>query len=209
MEKVPRKILQKSSAKSSKIYTTKSLTQFCRGARPKGQFCWDTRPRVCEFACMLVGDWDNGGIKAYRTLEGLEELASKIALGLSNPKLRIFSRISVDRGQFQGPLRIQNFQPPLYFRRFQPPHPSLQARGENRPRAGVGKVTKKWVLGSQNRTKGQNEVSGHFGAIFSFQFWAIFPNFPGVCQDLISPRQATLNPGALTPGRLGVVRKFT
>ena len=55
-----------------------------------------------------------GGVKTYRTVEG-GELAPKAAprrLGLWAPKLAIFYRISVERGQFQGPLKIQNFHPP-------------------------------------------------------------------------------------------------
>ena len=59
------------------------------------------------------------------------ELALKVAprrLGLLTPKLRIFYRISVERGQFQGPLEIQNFHPPSNFRRFDPPYPGLQAK---------------------------------------------------------------------------------
>ena len=55
-----------------------------------------------------------GGVKTYRTLEGGGELAPKVAprkLGLLTPKLAIFYRISVEKGQIQGPLKIQNFHP--------------------------------------------------------------------------------------------------
>ena len=55
-----------------------------------------------------------GGVKTYRTLEG-GELAPKVAprrLGLLTPKLAIFYRISVERGQFQGPLEI-HLTPPI------------------------------------------------------------------------------------------------
>ena len=69
-----------------------------------------------------------GGVKTYRTLEGggtrPESCPSK--LGLLTPKLAIFYRISVEKGQIQGPLKIQNFHP-SNFRRFDPPpHPGLQ-----------------------------------------------------------------------------------
>ena len=66
-------------------------------------------------ALETFGDRDRGGVETYRTLEG-GELASKLAprrLGLLTPKLTIFYRISVERGQFQGPLEIENLQPPL------------------------------------------------------------------------------------------------
>ena len=52
------------------------------------------------------------------------ELAPKVAprrLGLLTPKLAIFYRISVERGEFQGPLEFRNFHPPSNFRRFDPP----------------------------------------------------------------------------------------
>ena len=54
-----------------------------------------------------------GGVKTYRTLEG-GGIAPKVAprtLGLLDPKLAICYRISVERGQFRGPLEIRNFHP--------------------------------------------------------------------------------------------------
>ena len=42
------------------------------------------------------------------------------------PKLRIFYRISVERGQIQGPLKIRNFHPPLIFGDLNAPYPGLQ-----------------------------------------------------------------------------------
>ena len=62
-------------------------------------------------------------LKTYRTLEG-GELAPKVVLGklgLLTPNLRIFYRTSVERGQIQGPPKIENFHPPSSFRRFDPP----------------------------------------------------------------------------------------
>ena len=56
-----------------------------------------------------------------KATEGGGELTPKVAprkLGLLTPKLATFYRISVERGQFQGPLEIQNFHPPSNFRRF-------------------------------------------------------------------------------------------
>ena len=53
-----------------------------------------------------------GGVKTCQTLEG-GGFAPKVApqkLGLLAPKLAIFYSISVERDQFQGPLKIQNFQ---------------------------------------------------------------------------------------------------
>ena len=75
-----------------------------------------------------LGDRDRG-LKTCRTLEGGGELAPKVAprkLGLLTSKLAIFYRNCVERGQFQGPLEIQNFTPPSNFRRFDPPYPGLQ-----------------------------------------------------------------------------------
>ena len=45
------------------------------------------------------------------------------SLGILTPKLMgfFFSRISVERGQFQGPLKIRNLHPPLIFGDFPPP----------------------------------------------------------------------------------------
>ena len=43
------------------------------------------------------------------------ELTPKVApreLGLLTPEVTIFHRISVERGQFRGPLKIRNVQPP-------------------------------------------------------------------------------------------------
>ena len=64
-----------------------------------------------------------GGVKTCRTLEG-GGLAPKVApqrLGLLIPELAILYRISVESGEFQGPLEIQNFHPPLIFRDATPP----------------------------------------------------------------------------------------
>ena len=44
-------------------------------------------------------------------------------LGLLTPKSAIFYRISVEVGQFQSPLEIQNSHPPLIFRDLTPPIP--------------------------------------------------------------------------------------
>ena len=90
----------------------------------------------CVCACNLqeivhTSETGIGGVKTYRTLEG-GELAPKVAprrLRLLTPKLAIFYRISVERGQFQGPLKIQNFHPPSNFRRFDTPYPGLQTQG--------------------------------------------------------------------------------
>ena len=50
-------------------------------------------------------------------------------LGLLTPKLTIFSGISVERGQFQEPLEIQNFYPPpLIFGDLTPPIPVSKAQ---------------------------------------------------------------------------------
>ena len=40
----------------------------------------------------------------------------------------VFYRISVEKGQIQGPPKIQNFHPPSNFRRFDPPYPGLQQK---------------------------------------------------------------------------------
>ena len=75
------------------------------------------------------GNRDRGGQNVPNARGGGGELAPKVAprrLGLLTPKLAIFCRISVERGQFQGPLKIQNFHPPSNFRRFDPPYPGLQ-----------------------------------------------------------------------------------
>ena len=68
-----------------------------------------------------MGDRDRGGLKTYRTLEG------EGARPESCPwKLRIFDRISVEKGQIQGPPKSQN-SPLSNFRRFDPPpYPGLQ-----------------------------------------------------------------------------------
>ena len=63
-----------------------------------------------------IGDWDRGGGQNVPNARGGGELAPKVVpwrLGLLTPKLTIFYRISVERGQFQGPLEIRNFYPPL------------------------------------------------------------------------------------------------
>ena len=62
-----------------------------------------------------IRDRDRGGVKTYRTLEGGGELAPDSCPSKAwtfDPKLAIFYRISVEGGQFQGPLEIQNFHPP-------------------------------------------------------------------------------------------------
>ena len=58
-----------------------------------------------SFHCNLniVGDWDRGGQNVPNDRGG--ELAP--------PKLRVFKRNSVEKGQISGPLKIQNFHPPL------------------------------------------------------------------------------------------------
>ena len=75
-----------------------------------------------------------GGSKRTERLEG-GELAPKVVLGklgLATPKLRIFCRISVERGQIQGHPKIENFHPPSNFRRFDPPlSPVSNPRGPN------------------------------------------------------------------------------
>ena len=63
-----------------------------------------------------------GGVKTHRTLEG-GELALKVVLaklGLLTPKLRIFYRKSIEKGQISGPPKNQNFHPPLIFRDLTP-----------------------------------------------------------------------------------------
>ena len=92
----------------------------------------NTPERVCDTIRIFsekngnpppVGDWDRG-VKTYRTLEGGGELAPKVAprrLGLLTPKLTIFFRISVERGQFQGPWKFKIFTPPLIFGDLTPP----------------------------------------------------------------------------------------
>ena len=65
-----------------------------------------------------------GSKRTERRMGG--ELAPKVAprrLGVLTPKLAIFLRISVERCQLQGPLRIQNFRPPLIFGDLTPPPP--------------------------------------------------------------------------------------
>ena len=77
----------------------------------------------------LFSETGIGGVKTYRTPEG-GGLAPKVAprkLGLLAPKLAIFYRVSVEKGQIQGPLKIQYFHPPSNFRRFGPPYPGLQS----------------------------------------------------------------------------------
>ena len=91
-----------------------------------------------------------GGVKTYRTLEGGGELAPKVAprrLGHLTPKLAIFYRISVEKGQIQGPLIIQNSPPPSNFRRFDPPYPGLQ------PAVGTSIVSKRVPLVSKELPK--------------------------------------------------------
>ena len=80
-------------------------------------------------ATTWVGNRDRGGSKNVPNARGGGELAPKVAprrLGLLTPKMAIFYRISVERGQLQGPLKIQNFHPHSNFRRFDPPYPGLQ-----------------------------------------------------------------------------------
>ena len=75
-----------------------------------------------------TGIW--GGQNVPNARWGGGELAPKVAprrLGLLTPKLKIFYRISVERGQFQGALEIQNFHPLIaFFGRVDPPYPGLQ-----------------------------------------------------------------------------------
>ena len=74
------------------------------------------------------GDRDRGG-QNVPNARGGGELAPKVAprrLGLLTPKLAIFCRISVERGQFQGALEIQNFTLPPIFGDLTPPYPGLQ-----------------------------------------------------------------------------------
>ena len=76
----------------------------------------------------MSGDRDRGG-QNVPNARGGGELAPKVVLGklgLLTPKLRIFYRISVEKGQIQGPPKIKNFHPPSNFRRFYPPYPGLQ-----------------------------------------------------------------------------------
>ena len=71
-----------------------------------------------------IGDWDIG-----RQRGG--ELAPKVAprrLVVLTPKLRIFCRISTERGHLEGPPKIENSRPPSNFRRFDPPYPGLQPK---------------------------------------------------------------------------------
>ena len=71
-----------------------------------------------------------GGGSNVLNARGGGELAPKVAprrLGLVTPTLATFYRISSEKGQIQGPLKIQNFHPPSNFRRFDPPYPGLQS----------------------------------------------------------------------------------
>ena len=90
--------------------------QVCLAAKSQRQMASDCHLHI-------FGDWGRGGgVKTYRMLEGgtrPESCPSKT--WTLTPKLTIFYRISVERGQFQGPLEIKNFHPPHDFRRFDPP----------------------------------------------------------------------------------------
>ena len=85
----------------------------------------------------LIGDWDWGGQNVLNPRGG-GELTLKVAprrLALLTSKLAISYRNSVERGQFQGALKIQNFHPPSNFRRFDPPYPGLQTSSkQNSPK---------------------------------------------------------------------------
>ena len=65
-----------------------------------------------------LGDSDSGGQNVPNARGGGTRLERK--LGLLTPKLRVFCRISVEKGQIQGPPKIQNFHPPSNFGRFNP-----------------------------------------------------------------------------------------
>ena len=76
-------------------------------------------------------DPDRGG-QNVPNARGGGELAPKVVLaklGLLTPKLRIFYRNSVEKGQISGPSKNKNFHPPSNFRRFDPPYPGLQEKG--------------------------------------------------------------------------------
>ena len=88
------------------------------------------RNRRCDRYSYALSETGIGGVKTYRTLEGggtcLESCLPLENLDFLTSKLAILYRNSVERGQFQGPLEIQNFHPPSNFRRFDPPYPGLQ-----------------------------------------------------------------------------------
>ena len=74
-------------------------------------------------------------VKTCRMLERGGGTRPERRLGLLTPKVAILYGLSVERGQFQGPLEIQNFHPPSNFRRFDPPPPypgPKQIRGNKR-----------------------------------------------------------------------------
>ena len=73
------------------------------------------------------------GVKTHRMLEG-EELAPKVAprvLGLLTSKLKIFFRISVERGSCQVPLKLEIFTPASNFWRFDTPPPVPVSKGKS------------------------------------------------------------------------------
>ena len=82
----------------------------------------DQNPKASPISNWKPG-WGGGG-NALNPREG-GELAPKVAplkLGLLTPKLTVFYRISVERGQFQEPLEIRKFSsPPLNFGDLIPP----------------------------------------------------------------------------------------
>ena len=70
-----------------------------------------------------LGDRDRGG-QNVPNVRGGGNSPRKLSLesfDFLTRKSRIFDRISVEKGQIQGPLKSQNFHPPSNFRRFDPP----------------------------------------------------------------------------------------
>ena len=57
-----------------------------------------------------------------------------------DPKIDDFYRISVERGQFQGPLEIQKFPPPVIFGDLTPLSRSPKGRGSGAKSCKVGEI---------------------------------------------------------------------
>ena len=77
-----------------------------------------------------IGDRGRGGSKRTKRWRGGWGLAPKVVLGklgLLTPEIEDFlHRISVEKGQIQGPPKIQDSPPPLSSEIERPPYPGLQ-----------------------------------------------------------------------------------
>ena len=110
-----------------------------------------------------------GGQKTYRTPERWE-LAPKVArqkLG----QLAIFYRISVERGQFQGPWKFKISPPPSNLRRFDPPLRSPTFGGRRKPQKTADRKPK---IFAENRRKPQIGLR-HLSCVTFRSALAFFP----------------------------------